>query len=185
MKIYEITYLTVLEEGNDAKSIASFLGSHTAKIVSVHPWGNRRKLTHSIKKQDHAFFTTVVFEAEPSSIAGLQREIHLSNDVLRALIVEFEPGMFHRSSATDEGNKGKPAEKTVATEALVEIPAPKTTETQPTVAKEVAEKAEIVTDVQTETEAKPKKRRATKKTAAEDKSLDEKLDALLNEDITK
>lgn len=181
MKTYEITYMTVLEEGNDAKSIAPILASHSSKIMSVHPWGNRRKLTYPIKKQDQAFFTTVVLEAEPSSIAGLQREIHLSNDVLRALIVEFEPGIFHRSASVED--KAKAGEKSPLTEATAEAT---TAEPQPEPAVAEPEKAKRETaEVTPEAEPKPKKRRATKTTTSDEKSLDEKLDALLNEDITK
>jgi ribosomal protein S6 len=184
VKTYEITYLTVVEEGNDAKSIASFLSSHGSKIISVHPWGNRRKLTYPIKKQDQAFFTTVVFESEPSSIATIQHELHLSDEVLRTLIVEFEPGVFHRTPQSEEGARAKPAEKIEPPIASATEPiSPDTQEPSTPIAavKEAPEEQKS----ENAPEEKPKRRRTTKKTALEEKSLDEKLDALLNEDITK
>jgi ribosomal protein S6 len=186
VKTYEITYLTVLEEGSDAKSIAPVLSHHEAKIISVHPWGTRRKLTYPIKKQDQAFYTTVVFDSTPSSIAPIQQELQLSNDILRTLIVEFEPGIFHRTAPSEEAVKVKPVEKAEKSESEVmavtnSVSSPtESKETKPVLAgeeKDEGSKSEI------KTKAKP--RRSAKKTSEEQKSLDEKLDALLNEDITK
>ncbi len=171
MRTYEITYLTVKEETPDAATIAGVLKDHEAKIVSVHPWGNRRKLAFPIQKQDQAFFTTVVFDADPSVVQPIENALKLNPEVLRSLLVLFEPGFFHRapervqSESTDDK-----AEKTA--------PAPVVEPIETVVAETPAEAS------MTTTEEKPKKR-ATKKAPEDDKSLDEKLDELLKEDIVK
>lgn len=171
MRKYEITYLTVNEEGHDAASVNAILSDNKASIVSVHPWGARRKLVYPIKKQDQAFYTTVVFEAEPSSIQAIERAVTLSNDILRALVVLYEPGFFERANAT-------PQEESTTKDDVTPASAEATT---PEVTEEVA-----TPEPESEpTEEAPKKKRSTKKTTEETESLDEKLDALLNEDITK
>lgn len=172
MKKYEITYLTKQEEGHDAKSIAPAFAEHKATIVSVHPWGARRKLVYPIKKEDQAFFTTVVFEADPSAVKPIETALQLNNDILRSLVVIYEPGIFDRSPVSEETTK----------EAVT--PEETTPELAPT---EPEEKAETTTTEEV-AEEKPKRKRATKaasETAVPSESLDEKLDALLNEDITK
>ncbi len=170
MNTYEITYLTIKEEAHDAATVAGILSEAKAKIVSVNPWGARRRLAYPIKKQDQAFFTTVVFESDPSTIQPMERALQLSDDVLRALIVLHEPGLFQRQAATQ-------AEETGAAEAK---PAPKAeaVETPP-----IEQKPEAPTP--SEEEPKPKATRSRKKTTEESQDLDKKLDELLNEDITK
>jgi small subunit ribosomal protein S6 len=184
VKTYEITYLTVQEEAADANTIASTLAGHQAKIVSVHPWGTRRKLAYPIKKEDQAFFTTVIFEAEPAALAPIDRALHLNNNVLRILILDFVPGYFHRATqTTEEAQTAKPAE--VKEPVVAPVTEEKEVATVTTTEETPVESAPVAKETPT-AEDKPKRKRATKKvTEEEQKALDEKLDALLNEDITK
>lgn len=177
MKTYEITYLTVAEETHDAATVNEALASNGGKIVSVHPWGSRRRLAYPIKKQDQAFYTTVVFEAEPSALKPLDRALNLNNDVLRFLIVEFEPGYFQRAQASQTEAPAVKESEEAAT------PAPAVEETP--VTEEVSTPAREESTEETSEEEKPKRKRATKKSDEEQKELDEKIDALLNEDIAK
>lgn len=174
MKTYEITYITAQEETADAGTIAPALKEHEAKIVSVFPWDGRRKLVYPIKKQDQGFYTTVVFESETSAVAPIERALSLNEAVLRSIIVEFEPGMFHRTPETTRPIKEAAPVKDTAEEKLpAETP----------VIEETATPAEEKTK-ETE-EEKPKRKRATRKTTEEEtKALDETLDELLKEDIT-
>ncbi len=163
MKTYEITYLTAGEESADAKTIAPVLQSHGAKIVSVFPWEGRRKLTYPIKKQDQAFYTTVVFETEPTALVEIDRDLRHNDAVLRSIIVIFEPGMFHRSPEVVRPPRETKEETVVeAVETPTETPAEEPKE-----------------------EEKPKRKRTPRATTPEDKQeLDKKLDELLNKDLT-
>jgi ribosomal protein S6 len=178
VKTYEITYLTLNEEGSDAGTIATTLANHNARIVAVHPWGGRRKLTFPIKKEEQAFFTTVVFEAETSVIAPLERAFQLNTAIMRSLIVAYQPGLFDRG-ATEEATP-KAASPEVKTETPVTEPVKEEQAATPEVATEEAK-----TETPAPAEAKPKRKRAPKKTEEEQKELDKKLDELLNEDLTK
>jgi ribosomal protein S6 len=175
MKTYEITYLTVNEETNDAKTVAPALANHGAKIVSVHPWGARRRLIHPIKKETQASYTTVVFEAEPSAVLPIEADLRLNNDVLRSIVVVFEPGVFHRSTPIEEAPVARGAEVKEEKVTAEVAQSPEISEVAPT-QPALDEKP---------TEDKPKRKRVTKKATQEDeKALDEKLEALLKEDIT-
>lgn len=181
MKTYEITYLTLQEEDHNAGTVAPILGANNAKIVSVHPWGARRKLAYPIAKQDQAFYTTVVFEADSSAVKPIEDALRLNNDVLRSLVVLFEPGYFHRS--TNEESRG---------EAKAEKPAARKTEETAEQAQEAPTANEETTPEVIEAEAKtdteeeqPKEKRSRKAAESDETTLDDKIDALLNEDIAK
>ncbi len=176
MKTYEITYLTVNEETADAATIKDILVANGAAIVSVHPWGTRRKLTYPIKKQDQAFYTTVIFDAETSAVAPINKALQLNANILRSLVVEFVPGMFHRVAHEDTRPTGKPAEKAATVEPETTVATVETTEATETPAEETTE---VVAD------EKPKKTTRKKATKVETEALDEKIEELLNEDVTK
>lgn len=165
MRKYEITYLTIKEEGHDAATITPVLSENSAKVVSVHPWGARRRLAYPIQKQDQAFYTTVVFEADASAIRPIEEALRLNNDVLRSLVVVYQPGYFDRMNAAPE----KPVQKESTEEVKTEAP------------------AEVTEEPKAEAEEAPAKPRKTKKEAPaeEEVALDDKIDALLNEDLTK
>ncbi len=182
MTTYEITYLTVAEEAHDAPTVSGILRDAKTKIVSVHPWGGRRKLTYPIKKQDQAFYTTVVFEADTAVIQGIERALQFNNDVLRSILVIHEPGLFQRTSEDTRSDSREPKE---AKEAKTEAPRTEEKEVSTEVAttEPVEEtKAEAET---TPAEEKPKATRGRKKATEPSPDLDKKLDELLNEDITK
>lgn len=192
MKVYEITYITESEETIDAKVISPLLAEQKAKIVSVHPWGGRRKLVYPIKKQDQAFYTTVVFEADPAAIAPLNRALQLNNAVLRALVVDYVPGYFERTTQqSDEAEASKPKETEPAKEESADS-APITPETELASVEEATTPATVSVNEEASAEEKTepvtasedkKPARRTKKTQKTE-NLDEKLDALLKEDIT-
>jgi small subunit ribosomal protein S6 len=192
LKKYEVTYLTVAEENHNAGTVASILADNGAKIESVHLWGGRRKLAYPIKKQDQAFYTTVVFEAEPSAVQPIERALSLNDDVLRSLVVLYTPGFFERAAAGEDmpaplkerETKSAPAEEVKTEAAVEETPVTEATEAPAEVA-EATEPTEEKVEEAPVAEEKPKRTRAKKATAEDAKVLDEKIDELLNEDITK
>ena len=103
LKKYEAMFLLdnrEVKKGWDyAKGIPlSILERNGAKIVSARRW-DERKLAYEIKKQKRATFLLVFFEAPPEKISQLNREIQLTEGILRHLIlvhdefpsVAFEP----------------------------------------------------------------------------------------------
>jgi small subunit ribosomal protein S6 len=62
-----------------------------AKVTRNESLG-KIKLAYPVKKQRHGTYVLVHFEAEPTVIAGLDRTLRLSDEVLRHIIVDLAPG---------------------------------------------------------------------------------------------
>lgn len=191
MKTYEITYLTANEEGPEAPALRPILEGEKAKIVAVFAWEGRRKLVYPIKKEDQAFYTTVIFEAEPATIQAIDRAMALNELILRALIVAFVPGIFHRPpefvrEAKEEARGEKKARELEAgplaeagratVEEKGEVPAVAAPAKTPA--------AEVSASTKTAPTERPKAAPGSRKMkAGAEKSLDEKLQEILEEDI--
>lgn len=59
------------------------------QIVKVSPWG-RRRLAYEIGHQRDGSYHIIVFEAEPTIVAELERSLLISEEVLRHLITRIE-----------------------------------------------------------------------------------------------
>jgi len=63
--------------------IVSEVGGQVGK---VDRWG-RRRLAFEIAKQNEGYYVVAEFTAEPGAIAGLERALHLADEVLRFKVV--------------------------------------------------------------------------------------------------
>jgi len=99
MPLYEHVYLArqdlsqqqVEELTTQYKGVLEGLGG---KVEKVEYWGVK-SLTYRIRKNRKAHFTLLNIEAPPAALAEIERQEHLSEDVLRAITVrvdELEPG---------------------------------------------------------------------------------------------
>lgn len=59
------------------------------QIVKVSPWG-RRRLAYEIGHQRDGSYHIIVFEAEPTIVAEIERSLLISEEVLRQLITRIE-----------------------------------------------------------------------------------------------
>lgn len=91
MRQYEMTYL-VSDKVSDADMnaatgrINAMITDHKGKILGEENWG-RRKLAYPIDKQDFATYITLNFELMPSELSAINRELRLSKDIVRSLII--------------------------------------------------------------------------------------------------
>jgi small subunit ribosomal protein S6 len=69
--------------------VQSFLEGAGAKVKSTDLWGKRR-LAYEIEKVSEGYYSVVAFEAEAEAVAGLDRMLSLSDEVLRHKV--FRPG---------------------------------------------------------------------------------------------
>ncbi len=94
MRQYELTYLIsdVVPE-SDLNKITGKIGGYIShlkgNVVKEEIWG-RRKLAYPIKKQDFATYVTINFEIDPLTTAEFEREIRLTAEVLRHLLIVKE-----------------------------------------------------------------------------------------------
>lgn len=73
------------------EKVAKTIEQTGAKVTRNESLG-KIKLAYPIKHQRHGTYVLVHFESEPSAIAGLDRTLRLSDEVLRHIIVDLAPG---------------------------------------------------------------------------------------------
>ena len=63
--------------------------NENGKVESVENMG-KKKLAYQIKKQSEAFYMLFNFEAKPESIAELERNYRIMDDILKFIVVRKE-----------------------------------------------------------------------------------------------
>ena len=92
--------------------IRGFLEKHGAAVHVLRRW-DERKLAYEVAKQTRGLYLLSFFEAPPSAITNVEREVRLNDDVLRCLITDAD----HLSAAEVEAMQPqKPAPKPVVEE---------------------------------------------------------------------
>ena len=88
--MFLLSNLEVRKGWDHAKGLVlNVLERYGAKIVSARMWAER-KLAYEIKKQKRATYFLVYFECLPENIAPINRELELTDGVLRHLILVLE-----------------------------------------------------------------------------------------------
>jgi len=93
MKAYELMLLLnpALEEEARAALLEKVQGlvSANGTVDSVDSWGKRR-LAFEIQKLTEGDYVVVNFQAEPSAIAEIDRVLHITDPVVRHMLVRRE-----------------------------------------------------------------------------------------------
>ena len=72
------------------------------QIVKVSPWG-RRRLAYAIGPHREGSYHIVVFDAPPDAIVELERGLHITEEVMRHLVVHVDrPSSARRAAAALE-----------------------------------------------------------------------------------
>lgn len=111
MKLYEGMFL--IDAGRVAKDwdgteseIVSVLEKHGATIRQAHRY-DERKLAYPVEKVRRGAYLLVYFESDPEALAEMREDLHLSEAVLRHLIVRVdgdevpEPPMLGTAEPTE------------------------------------------------------------------------------------
>jgi small subunit ribosomal protein S6 len=91
MRTYELMTIhrPALEE-DDVRSrvteVESFLENAGAKVTSTDLWGKRR-FAYEIDHLTEGYYSVVTFESDADAVAGLDRMLSLSDEVLRHKVV--------------------------------------------------------------------------------------------------
>lgn len=67
----------------------SMIERHGGKIVFIKKW-DERKLTYEIKKQKRGTYIIAFYEGPGSSVGAIERDVNLSEDVLRVIITRAD-----------------------------------------------------------------------------------------------
>ena len=69
--------------------VRKFIEQHGGEILVLKKW-DERKLAYEIKKQKRGTYFLTLFKAPPAAVAQIERDVKLSEDVLRALILKAD-----------------------------------------------------------------------------------------------
>jgi small subunit ribosomal protein S6 len=77
------------ENEGGLKIVRGILERHGATPIVLKKW-DERKLMYEIKRQKRGTYIIAYFTAAPSAIAGIERDVRLSEDILRVLVTDAD-----------------------------------------------------------------------------------------------
>ena len=90
---YEAMFLlpasAAAEADASVKLVQGIIERHGGKILVIKKW-DERKLTYEIKKQKRGLYVIAYFTAPGDAIVPIERDVNLSEDVLRVLVTDAE-----------------------------------------------------------------------------------------------
>lgn len=95
MRTYEALYIVKPDKNDDeiqtiAKDVEALVTTAGGTIVRSEIWG-KRKLAYEVKKQSEGVYVLLRFESNPDFVGRLENHFRLSDDVIRDLVVYFDP----------------------------------------------------------------------------------------------
>lgn len=86
---YALTLILKPEmEEKERKELLESVSKKIDKLEKEDLWGVK-DLSYSIKKQKKGFYVHYLFQAEPKSIAGLDKLVKMEEDIIRYLLVRI------------------------------------------------------------------------------------------------
>ncbi len=128
MNCYETLFVvkpTLAEEeiATTITKVKEILAKEGAELVGTNDMG-MKKLAYPVEKNDRGYYTVLFYKAEGTVISELERNLKISEDVIKFLTVKYsntrEMAQFDKLVAA--------ANKSIATEAKVEAPVTETAE---------------------------------------------------------
>jgi small subunit ribosomal protein S6 len=197
LKNYELLYIVHpdLEGTTDkvSEKVSGFIGKIDGKILNQEDWG-KRKLSYAIAHNDFGVYVLVEFQAESEKLNELERNLRLSEEVIRSMVVSLpEEKEAAKKAKSKKVQKVEETKDELKEEKKIEEEPKAAEAVEETIEKEVEEKVEKPkkttkkTETKTEkTEEKSKKEDASTSSAQDEedrlKKLDEKLEEILGED---
>lgn len=90
MRNYEITTVyrtTAIEEAKN--SFKEALAKHSVQIIQEEDWGTK-KLWHPVDGQEYGYFHYIKCNAEPATIAKIENEAKINQDILKHMVVRID-----------------------------------------------------------------------------------------------
>ena len=124
---YELMYIVRPELDDDAvrgavKSVRGLIEGQGGEVVKTTLWGKRR-LAYEVKRLRDGHYVLVVFRADGSTIAPLERALRIHDTVFRHLLVQHEGPMPEPDGEIEEAQLevAQPSEDGAATVAATSV----------------------------------------------------------------
>ena len=93
MRLYEAMFLFdptfATDFGNVDREVGRILERAGAELVSCRKWDERR-LAYEVEGRKRGTYVLTYFRGEPSRIGSIERDVQLSEDVLRVLVLRAD-----------------------------------------------------------------------------------------------
>lgn len=103
MTFYETIFIVKIDLGDEALAervawVTDILTSNGAEVINVEQWGKKR-LAYQVNKQKHGFYVLMHYEGDPKVVPELERNLKLSEDILKHLTVKLEGAQVEKARA--------------------------------------------------------------------------------------
>ncbi|MCH7922030.1 MAG: 30S ribosomal protein S6 [Nitrospinae bacterium] len=144
MTFYETIFIVKTDLGDEALAekvtwATDILTSNGAEVINVEQWGKKR-LAYQVNKQKHGIYVLMHYEGDPKAVPELERNLRLSEDILKHLTVKLEGAQVDKARAAAVAaaeEEARRAEERSAKEAAAE------SEAEPEQAQEAPPEADI------------------------------------------
>jgi len=94
MRSYEFTFIVhadVEDEGitDVTEKVSQFIADSGGQVTNADHWG-RRRVAYPIQKQKEGYYVLMQVQLDPESINALERNLKLTEEVIRYLLVRVE-----------------------------------------------------------------------------------------------
>ena len=86
------------------EELQNLFSSINSEILEDINWG-KRKLAYPIKKKENGYYRIVRFNNDPSNIAEIERRLKLDEQVLRFLVVVYDPGWEKKAEQSERSSR--------------------------------------------------------------------------------
>jgi small subunit ribosomal protein S6 len=102
--------------------VRKIMSRNQAEVVSLKKW-DERKLAYDVKGKSRGTYILCYFHSDGGGITGIERDVRLSEQIMRVLILRVMPGMIESGAKEDRPEsvaatgpeKAGPEEKTAGT----------------------------------------------------------------------
>ncbi len=103
MTFYETIFIVKTDLGDEALAekvtwATDILTSNGAEVINVEQWGKKR-LAYQVNKQKHGIYVLMHYEGDPKVVPELERNLKLSEDILKHLTVKLEGAQVDKARA--------------------------------------------------------------------------------------
>lgn len=109
--VYECMYLldtnkVAGDEAGTVKQLHGLLERNHCEVLSTRRWQDSNKLAYPVKGHKRGLYVLIYFRSEGKNLADLERDLGLSEVILRYMITKIDPK--HVNKMLEVGNEGGP-----------------------------------------------------------------------------
>jgi small subunit ribosomal protein S6 len=139
LRAYEVMLILPAEAdeklvGTAVDRITKAIEPSGGSVLGIDRWG-RRRFAFELDRQSEGYYAVVAFDAEPATIAPLERALTLADEVIRAKVtIRFDTkaeGRDDRADAAGRGARSTSSHRASVPAADAEAPSPETADEEP------------------------------------------------------